>query len=98
MSVPRETIKPEQRLSDGTLRALADLVEHLGLTAHFAGEATLYGSDPVIRSPHHLGEASGIAQLLIGIADAAIWHQRQSILSTLSTSFTPPTLSSSRAV
>ena len=36
----------------------------------------LYGADPIIRSPHHLGEASGMIQLLIGIAAASIWHVR----------------------
>jgi hypothetical protein len=36
----------------------------------------LNGADPVIRSPHHLAEASGMAQLLIGIAGAAIWYAR----------------------
>jgi crotonobetainyl-CoA:carnitine CoA-transferase CaiB-like acyl-CoA transferase len=36
----------------------------------------LKGADPVIHSPHHLGEASGMVQLLIGIAGAAIWHAR----------------------
>jgi hypothetical protein len=36
----------------------------------------LHGADPVIRSPHRLGEASSMAQLLIGVAGAAIWHAR----------------------
>ena len=65
-----------QRLSAGALQPLAALVDHLGLAPHFLGDAILHGSDPVIRSPHHLGEASGTAQLLIGIAGAAIWHAR----------------------
>jgi crotonobetainyl-CoA:carnitine CoA-transferase CaiB-like acyl-CoA transferase len=51
-------------------------VDHLGLAPHFPGDAVLHGADPVIRSPHHLGEASGMAQLLIGIAGAAIWRAR----------------------
>src|SRR4051812_35193442 len=63
-----------QRLSKGDLKPLAALIDHLGLTPHFSGDALLDGADPVIRSPHHLGEASGMAQLLIGIAGAAIWH------------------------
>lgn len=65
-----------QRLSSGDLKPLAALIDHLALASHFPGEAVLYGADPVIRSPHHLGEASGMAQLLIGIAGAAIWHAR----------------------
>ncbi|MGA9169290.1 MAG: CoA transferase [Nitrososphaeraceae archaeon] len=65
-----------QRLSTGDLKPLAALIDHLALTPHFSGDALLDGADPVIRSPHHLGEASGMAQLLIGIAGAAIWHTR----------------------
>jgi len=65
-----------QRLSAGALKPLAALVEHLGLFPHFPGDAVLHGADPVIRSPHRLAEASGTAQLLIGIAGAAIWHAR----------------------
>lgn len=63
-----------QRLSTGELKPLAALIDHLGLRPHFNGDAILDGADPVIRSPHHLGEASAMAQLLIGIAGAAIWH------------------------
>jgi crotonobetainyl-CoA:carnitine CoA-transferase CaiB-like acyl-CoA transferase len=65
-----------KRLSSGNLKPLAALIDHLALASHFPGDAVLYGADPVIRSPHHLGEASGMAQLLIGIAGAAIWHTR----------------------
>jgi crotonobetainyl-CoA:carnitine CoA-transferase CaiB-like acyl-CoA transferase len=68
--------KVEQRLSDGSLKSLTTLFGQLGLASHFAGDAVLYGADAVIRSPHRLGEASGVAQLLIGIAAAAIWRQR----------------------
>jgi len=65
-----------QRLSAGRLKPLATLIDHLGLAPHFSGDAVLHGTDPVIRSPHRLGEASGMAQLLIGIAGAAIWRAR----------------------
>jgi hypothetical protein len=67
-----------KRLSVGDLGPLADLVNHLSLAPHFPGDAVMAGADPVIRSPHHLGEASGMAQLLIGIAGAAIWNARRS--------------------
>jgi len=50
----------------------------LGLNSRFTGDAVLRGSDPIIRSPHKLGEASAIAQLLIGAAGAAIWNTRTS--------------------
>jgi hypothetical protein len=65
-----------QRLYAGDLKPLADLIDHLGLASHFPGDAVLNGVDPVIRSPHHLGEASAMGHLLIGIAGAAIWHAR----------------------
>jgi crotonobetainyl-CoA:carnitine CoA-transferase CaiB-like acyl-CoA transferase len=64
------------RLSEGGLAPLAALIAQLGLHRHFRGEATLLGTDPIIQSPHRLGEASGIAQLLIGVAGAALWHAR----------------------
>ena len=63
-----------RRLSAGELATLADLLEILGLTDHFSGDAVMYGNDPVIRSPHRLGEASATAQLLIGVPGAAIWE------------------------
>ena len=65
-----------QQLSSGNLKPLAALIDHLALASHFPGDAVLYGADPVIRSPHHLGEASAMVNLLIGIAGAAIWHAR----------------------
>ena len=65
-----------QRLSAGDLKPLAALIDHLALEPHFRGDAVLDGADPVIRSPHYLGEASGMVQLLIGIAGAAIWQAR----------------------
>lgn len=63
-------------LGRGELEPLADLIEQLGLTEHFSGDALMHGNDPIIRSPHRLGEASCTAQLLIGIAGAAIWETR----------------------
>ena len=65
-----------QRLSEGGLKPLASLIDELGLGAYFDGEASLQGCDPIIHSPHRLGEASAVAQLLIGIAGSAIWRER----------------------
>jgi crotonobetainyl-CoA:carnitine CoA-transferase CaiB-like acyl-CoA transferase len=65
-----------RRLSAGELAALADLLEVVGLTKHFSGDAVVHGNDPVIRSPHRLGEASATAPLLIGAAGTAIWEAR----------------------
>jgi hypothetical protein len=70
------TGKGPRSLGRGELEPLADLIEQLGLAGRFTGEATGLGSDPVIRSPHRLGEASSTAQLLIGAAGAAIWEAR----------------------
>lgn len=48
-----------QRLSSGDLKPLASLIDRLALATHFSGDAVIDGADPVIRSPHHLCEASG---------------------------------------
>jgi len=63
-------------LLKGQLGALASLLDLLELSTHFKNDATLLGNDPVIRSPHKLGDASATAQLLIGAAGAAIWTAR----------------------
>jgi crotonobetainyl-CoA:carnitine CoA-transferase CaiB-like acyl-CoA transferase len=68
--------KGARSLGRGELEPLTDLIEQLGLTGHFSGDAVMRGNDPVIRSPHRLGEASCTAQLLIGAAGAAIWQAR----------------------
>ena len=74
-----------RRLSVGELGALADLLEIIGLSKHFSGDAVLHGNDPVIRSPHRLGEASATAHLLIGAAGAAIWEARGGTRTDIST-------------
>ncbi|MGA5130108.1 CoA transferase [Streptomyces olivoreticuli] len=66
----------QRRLSKGELKPLAQLLAQMGLGEAFHGDAALHGSDPVIRSPHRLGEASATAQLAIGAAAAAIWERR----------------------
>jgi crotonobetainyl-CoA:carnitine CoA-transferase CaiB-like acyl-CoA transferase len=76
MTTGRKRVTETQRLSTGGLKPLADLINHLSLAPHFPGDALLNGADPVIRSPHHIGEASAMVNLLIGIAGAAIWHAR----------------------
>jgi len=72
----RATERKIQRLSLGEVKPLAALIDHLALASHFPGDAVFNGADPVIRSPHHLAEASAMVQLLIGVAGAAIWHAR----------------------
>jgi crotonobetainyl-CoA:carnitine CoA-transferase CaiB-like acyl-CoA transferase len=70
------TGKGARSLGRGELESLADLIGQLGLTEHFSGDAVMHGNDPVIRSPHRLGEASCTAQLLVGAAGAAVWEVR----------------------
>jgi hypothetical protein len=74
----------EQKLSDGGLTPLADLIVLLRLGHRFAGNAAFRGADSIIQSPHRLGKASGIAQLLIGVSGAAIWQARTSHATSVS--------------
>jgi crotonobetainyl-CoA:carnitine CoA-transferase CaiB-like acyl-CoA transferase len=76
MTTSPKRVTETQRLSTGGLKPLADLIDYLGLASHFPGDAVLNGADPVIRSPHHIGEASAMVNLLIGIAGAVTWHAR----------------------
>lgn len=75
----------ESRLRAGELSPLAGLLDALGLSEHFTGDAVLCGCDPVIFSPHRLGEASATALLLIGAAGAAIWQHRAGVSTDVST-------------
>ncbi|MEV0714842.1 hypothetical protein [Asanoa sp. NPDC050611] len=63
-------------LRRGELEPLANLMSQVGLAGRFSGDATVFGADPVIRSPHRLAEASCTAHLLIAAAGAAIWEAR----------------------
>lgn len=73
------------RLLAGELTGLRDLLDTLGLAGHFSGDAVIYGGDPVIRSPHRLGEASATALLSIGAAGAVIWQRRSGACTDIST-------------
>lgn len=75
----------ESRLRAGDLGQLSALLEGIGLAEQFSGDAVLHGSDPVIRSPHRLGEASATALLLIAAAGAAIWQERNGAITDIST-------------
>ncbi len=63
-------------LSKGELKPLSDLITHLGFDSFFPGEFTLHGKDPVLQSPHRLGEAVSYVLGLDAIAAAAIWKYR----------------------
>ena len=72
-------------LKQNELPELAKLIATLGLDAHFDGEVCLKGKDPLLKSPHRLGEATSYALLAEAAAAAAIWRlksqsaERQSI-------------------
>jgi hypothetical protein len=76
MTTDAKRVTEVQQLSAGDLKPLTILIDHLILAPHFPGDAMLKGADPEICSPHHLAEASGMAQLLMGIVGAAIWYAR----------------------
>lgn len=64
----------KRSLKQNELPELQNLVSLLRLNNQFDGEAILQGRDPLLRSPHRLGEATAYALLLEGIAAAAIWN------------------------
>ena len=63
-------------LGQGQLAPLRGLMDLLGLSDKFTGDAGIVGNDPVIVSPHRLGEASATAQLLIGVIVGVINQER----------------------
>ncbi len=65
----------QRSLRNKDLTALSDLTRVLKLD-DFAGDAVLHGADPLLRSPHHLAEATAYALLAEGIAAASAWHHR----------------------
>jgi crotonobetainyl-CoA:carnitine CoA-transferase CaiB-like acyl-CoA transferase len=64
-----------RRRNAGELPQLAKLQSELGIGDH-GGDATVVGTDPLVRSPHRLAEASAYAHLLEGMAAAEIWINR----------------------
>ncbi|NER94042.1 MAG: hypothetical protein F6J86_09415 [Symploca sp. SIO1B1] len=64
------------RLTQGQLPKLAALINSLGLEPHIQGEVTRLGCDPVLASPHRLGESVSTALLLGAVAASAIWKHR----------------------
>lgn len=64
------------RLSQGDLPALNKLISDLNLSPYFDGEISIEGNDPVLCSPHRLGEAVSTMLTINGAAAAAIWNYR----------------------
>lgn len=65
----------QRSLKSGDLKPLTELIELLGLQNSFSGNATISGADPIIKSPHHLGDATAFALLLEAVAAASLWNQ-----------------------
>jgi crotonobetainyl-CoA:carnitine CoA-transferase CaiB-like acyl-CoA transferase len=47
-----------------------------GLTLPDGAEYEVIGNDPLLPSPHHLGEGAAVARLLTGLAAAELWRLR----------------------
>lgn len=65
----------QRSLRSSGVPELAKLLEILHLN-DFSGDAIMHGADPLLRSPHHLAEATAYALLAEGIAAASCWHHR----------------------
>jgi len=62
--------------NQGELRELQALSQLLGIDKYFDGDVTVIGSDPILRSPHHLSEATAYALTAEAMAAAAIARQQ----------------------
>jgi len=56
--------------------AIVRAVELAGLRMPPGWDYEVAGADPVLRSPHHLGEGAAVARLLSGLAAAELWRLR----------------------
>lgn len=84
MVASTSTLPARRSLLAGELPALDELVDAMGISRFRHGNASLTGSDPVIHSPHKLGEASACAQLAIGLAASAVWASRTGVTTDVS--------------
>lgn len=67
-----------QTIVQRTLSELPAFSEVLGTLQleRFSGKVVLHGADPILKSPHHLAEATAYALLAEGVAAASIWQHR----------------------
>lgn len=65
----------KRSLSSAGLPELSNILRVLKLDG-FSGDAVIEGADPLLKSPHHLAEATAYALLSEGIAAASIWQHR----------------------
>jgi hypothetical protein len=71
-----QAINSRRSLAQGELKELQALSQLLGIDKYFDGEVTLIGSDPILRSPHHLSEATAYALTAEAMAAASIARQQ----------------------
>ena len=67
--------KLKRTLQGGELSPLENLIDLMGLNGSISN-ATVYGADPLLRSPHHLAEATAFSLLLEAAAASAAWQMR----------------------
>ncbi len=73
----REGEMDSKQTNPGAVRALARLIEPLGLTLDdVGGSVNIYGSDPLFSSCVRLGEAFSISAMACAVGAAAIWRDR----------------------
>ena len=65
-----------KKLSLSQLDSLSTLLNALNLTPYFSGDVLIEGSDPLLKSPHRLGEAISVALASNAVAASAIWEYR----------------------
>lgn len=74
MSEQTQTMR-KRSLLNSELPALRELLQVMKLE-NFSGDAVVHGEDPVLKTPHHLAEATAFALLAEGIAAASAWQHR----------------------
>lgn len=67
-----QTKSATRSYKNGELSHLRALVDQLGIAEYFDGEVTVHGHDPILRSPHHLSEATAFALLAEAMCACAI--------------------------
>ncbi|WP_435270242.1 CoA transferase [Streptomyces sp. 1222.5] len=72
MTSPEMRGHAENRLSEGGLRPLAEVMASIGVDRAFHGDAVLRGGDPLTDSPHKYVEAHATTELLVGACAAAV--------------------------
>lgn len=75
-SMKDQLVNSRRSLAKGELKELQALAQLLGLDKYFDGDVSLIGRDPILRSPHHLSEATAYALTAEAMAAAALDRQQ----------------------